>query len=231
MADQNDAQPKPAAPSLHPVYTVTNIQNKVRVLDGTKVTYSSWVKLFQLHARGYKVLDHIDGTLPPATTDPSYENWAEVDAIVLQWIYGSLSDDLLVRVLETESTALQAWIRVLPTAQRSEELAGQLSDVDNPVSARRLVIQLVRGLPSEYDTVAAQLNQTLPSWEEAVNMLELEEQRQANREKDNPIAAAATPDAPPPTPEPQNQRRNPAPRGQSRYPKERRPNGPHRYPN
>uniref|UniRef100_A0A251VD12 Putative ribonuclease H-like domain-containing protein n=1 Tax=Helianthus annuus TaxID=4232 RepID=A0A251VD12_HELAN len=263
MDDSTNAQPKPAAPSLHPVYTVTNIQNKVRVLDGTKVTYSSWVKLFQLHARGYKVLNHIDGTLPPATTDPSYEQWAEVDAIVLQWIYGSLSDELLVRVLEPESTALQAWVRIrnlflnnkgsraaalehaftnltlksMPSlqayCQRLKELADQLSDVDSPVSASRLVIQLVRGLPSEYDTVAAQLNQSIPSWEEAVNMLELEEQRQANREKENPIAAAVTPDANPPlaAPEPQPQRRTQNPRGQPRYPNQRRQNAPPRYQN
>ncbi|KAJ9564286.1 hypothetical protein OSB04_000252 [Centaurea solstitialis] len=105
-----DAAPK--QPSLHPVYTVTNIQNKVPILDGIKVTYSSWVKLFKLHARGYKVLDHIDDTPPPAKTDAEYETWAEIDAIVLQWIYGTLSDDLLVRVLETDTAARKAWIKI-----------------------------------------------------------------------------------------------------------------------
>ncbi|KAI3733939.1 hypothetical protein L6452_13398 [Arctium lappa] len=55
----NDPNPSKQI-SLHAVYTVTNIQHKIRILDGTKVTYNSWVKLFQLHARGYKVLDHID---------------------------------------------------------------------------------------------------------------------------------------------------------------------------
>ena len=60
--------------AIHPVYTITNILNKVRILDGTKVTYSSWVRLFKLHARGYKVLSHIeDTTVPPAETDPTYE--------------------------------------------------------------------------------------------------------------------------------------------------------------
>ncbi|XP_074299706.1 uncharacterized protein LOC141630858 [Silene latifolia] len=99
-------------PPLHPVYTVTNIQHKVRVLDGTKVTYASWVRLFKLHARGYKVLSHIDGTPAPAETHDSYASWAEVDAHVLQWIYGTLSDDLLPRVLEDDSTTRVAWVRV-----------------------------------------------------------------------------------------------------------------------
>ncbi|XP_021978657.1 uncharacterized protein LOC110873933 [Helianthus annuus] len=151
--------------TLHPVYTVTNIQNKVRILDGKKVTYSSWVKLFQLHARGYKVLDHIDGTKPPGEEDPAYGNWMEIDAIVLQWIYGTLADDLLAR----------------------------LKDVGSPITEKRLVIQLVRGLPSEFDITAAHINQTLPSWDDAVEMLNLEADRHAAR--DNSSILGPVPEA------------------------------------
>ncbi|KAL9235419.1 hypothetical protein vseg_010178 [Gypsophila vaccaria] len=69
---------------LHPVYSVSNIQHKVRVLDGTKISYSSWVNLFTLNARCHKVLHHIDGTPAPEKTDSQYESWNEIDAIVLQ---------------------------------------------------------------------------------------------------------------------------------------------------
>ncbi|KAL9241111.1 hypothetical protein vseg_015259 [Gypsophila vaccaria] len=200
-------------PSLHPVYTVHNIQHKVCVLDGTKVSYASWVHLLKLHARGYKVLHHIDGTEPPAKTDPDYNEWCEIDSHVLQWIYGTLSDDLLARVLTGTSTAYAAWSRVknifvnnkgaraasleheftnlklesLPSleayCQRLRELAGQLSDVDAPVTEQRLVIQLLRGLPSSYDTVASYINQALPDFETARNMLELERHRQSSCEE------------------------------------------------
>ena len=234
---------------IHPVYTVTNIQNKVRVLDGVKVSYSSWVRLFQLHAKGYKVTAHIDGTTPPAKTDPSYEEWAEIDAIVLQWIYGTLSDDLLMRVLVTDSTAYQAWLRIqtiflnnkgaraaalehefnnltlksMPSLesyfQKLKELSDQLNDVDNPVNEQRLVLQLVRGLPSEYDTVASYINQTLPSWESACSMLQLEHHRQSARETLSPPAALAV--SSPPNPTGGNRRFNG--RGQTRQPN-RRPN-------
>lgn len=44
-------EPPPPKGALHPFYTVTNIQNKFRVLDGVKFTYSSRVKHFKLHAR------------------------------------------------------------------------------------------------------------------------------------------------------------------------------------
>ncbi|XP_021978981.1 uncharacterized protein LOC110876835 [Helianthus annuus] len=211
----------PKQPTLHPVYTFTNIQNKVRVLDGTKVTYSSWVKLFQLHARGYKVTHHIDGTPPPAKTDPDYESWMEIDAIVLQWIYGTLSDDLLVQVLEPESTALEAWLRIkglftnnkgsraatlehqfinltlksMPSldayCQRLKEIANQLADVDQPVSNQRLILQLVRGLPSEFDTTASIINKEIPTWEEAISLLQSDQQRQEAR--DSLASSAASP--------------------------------------
>ncbi|XP_074298198.1 uncharacterized protein LOC141629024 [Silene latifolia] len=95
MVDGESSAPKP---SLYPVYTVTNIQNKVN--------------LFTLHARGYKVLHHIDDTPAPAKNDPLYDAWYEIDAHVLQWIYGTLSDELLPRVLEPDSTAQEAWNRV-----------------------------------------------------------------------------------------------------------------------
>ncbi|XP_074299325.1 uncharacterized protein LOC141630395 [Silene latifolia] len=215
----------PAKSFLHPVYTVSNITNKVRVLDGTKVTYASWVRLFTLHARGYKVLSHIDGTPPPSPTAENYSEWCEVDAHVLQWIYGTLSDDLLPRILEDESTAYAAWKRVeniflnnkgaraaalehefnnlklesMPSleayCQRLRDLAGQMKDVGSAVDNQRLVLQLVRGLPPSYDTVAAYINQTLPPFETARSMLELEKHRTSAREE--PPAALVAAPAPP----------------------------------
>ncbi|XP_022023556.1 uncharacterized protein LOC110923807 [Helianthus annuus] len=186
MVDQGaPAADNPPARTLHPVYSVTNIQNKVRILDGDKVTYSDWVKLFRLHAHGYDVLNHIDGSGPPAKSDPSYEAWSKIDAIVLQWIYGTLSDSYLKRVIDTDCTAQQAWDRLhtvflnnkndraatLEHAfttttmascsslnayfQQMKDLAEQLYDVDHPVSDSRLVLQMVTGLPQEYDTIAS----------------------------------------------------------------------------
>lgn len=57
---------------------------------------------------------------------------------------------------------------------RLKELADQMSDVDCPVTQQRLVLQLVRGLPPEYDAVASFINQQIPSFEMARSMLQLE---------------------------------------------------------
>ncbi|XP_074303187.1 uncharacterized protein LOC141637580 [Silene latifolia] len=213
----------PQKPPLHPVFTVSNIQHKIRVLDGTKVTYASWVRLFTLHAKGYKVLAHIDGTKPPAPDADNYDEWCEIDAHVLQWIYGTMSDDLLPRVLEDESTAYEAWLRVqniflsnkgaraaalenefnnlklsnMPSldayCQRLRDLAGQLKDVGAAVNGQRLVLQLVRGLPSSYDTVASYINQTLPNFETARSMLELELHRQTARDEPSEALVVSNP--------------------------------------
>ncbi|XP_022030485.1 uncharacterized protein LOC110931396 [Helianthus annuus] len=224
--------PKATSQPLHPVYSVTNIQQKVRILDGVKVSYTSWVRLFQLHARGYRVIDHIDGTKLPADTDSSYASWLEIDSIVLQWIYGTLSDDLLARVLTGESTAHQAWVRIQNIFhnnkgahiaalehefvnmtlksqsslevyfQRLRELADQLNDLlDTPVSDKRLVLQMVRSLPSEYDTMGSIINQSLPPWEEACEILLNDQKRRAARDllSGSPsIAAAAQTNTNPP---------------------------------
>ncbi|KAJ9556633.1 hypothetical protein OSB04_011247 [Centaurea solstitialis] len=181
----------PPRPSLCLIKT-TPLQC-VWVLDGVKVSYASWVNLFKLTARAYKVMAHIDRTPSPEATNAYYEAWSKLDTIVLQWIYGSLSNDLLVRVLQPESTARQAWVRVekiflnnkgsraaalnheftnltlnaMPSleayCQRIKELSDQFNVVDITVTENQLVLQLVRGLPPEYDTTAAYINQSLPS--------------------------------------------------------------------
>ncbi|XP_022041407.1 uncharacterized protein LOC110943986 [Helianthus annuus] len=109
---QQDPSQSAIKSNLHPAYSVTNIQSKIRTLDGKKVTYSAWIKLFCLHATAYQVLNHIDETPPPEPKSPDYPAWEELDALVLQWIYATLSDDLLLSVLENESTARTAWVKL-----------------------------------------------------------------------------------------------------------------------
>ncbi|KAI3682106.1 hypothetical protein L2E82_50138 [Cichorium intybus] len=212
------------APGLHPAYTVTNIQNKIRTLDGSKVTYSSWVKLFRLQAKAYKVSDHLDAD-PPEKTADDYDHWAEIDALVLQWIYSTVSDEIMAMIIENDTTARTIWKKIHDIflsnkgsraaaleheftnlqltacssmdeyCQKLKDLAEQLADVDNPVSEARLVLQLVRGLPMEYDVVGTFINQSSPTWDVARSMLQLEIHRQKARQ--NPTnTAMVSPQAP-----------------------------------
>ncbi|KAJ9556976.1 hypothetical protein OSB04_011590 [Centaurea solstitialis] len=192
--------------SLHPAYSVSNIQTKIRTLDGSKVTYSSWVKLFRFHAIAYKVLDHLDDTPAPADTDLSYEAWKELDALVSQWIYSTISDDLLVRqakaaALETHfvNLTLAACNSVDDYCQQLKDLANQLVDVGHPVTEKRLVLQLVRGLSPEFDTTASLINSQDADWDLARTMLTDEVIRLEAR-KQQSSSVLVTPAAPAPTP-------------------------------
>lgn len=64
-------------------------------------------------------MDHIIPTLPMSSdkgketvTARDDELWSRLDAIVLQWIYGTISNDLLHTILEPDSSAQQAWERL-----------------------------------------------------------------------------------------------------------------------
>lgn len=221
--DEAGSSTKPTNPPLHPAYSVTNIQSKIRTLDGTKVTYTSWVKLFKFHAIAYKVLTHIDGSPKPKTTDPEYESWKELDALVSQWIYSTISDDLLNQVLDLDATAHDTWMKLekqflsnkqakagaLETrfvnltlsscssvndyCQQLKELANQLADVDQPVSEKRLVLQLVRGLSPEFDTTAQLINSQQADWDLARTMLNDEViRKEARQQQSTSVLVAPT---------------------------------------
>jgi len=118
-------------------------------------------------------------------TDPDL--WSRVDAIVLQWIYGTISEDLLNTILERDSTAALAWNRLRDIfsdnknsralyleqefskvqmehfadassyCQHLKSLSDQLSNVGSPVTNERLVLQLVSGLTDAYASVGSQM--------------------------------------------------------------------------
>ena len=182
-----DNQPKT---QFHPALTVSNIRTFVPItLEIEKVQYASWAELFKIHARAYQVLDHI---IPPRDTTIDENLWSRLDAVVLQWIYGTISTDLLHTILEPDSTAQTAWDHLknifqdnknsravhlehqlsrtqqadFPTisayCQHLKMLSDQLANVGSPVSNQRLVLQLVAGLSEGYDGVATIIQQSDP---------------------------------------------------------------------
>ncbi|XP_021747926.1 uncharacterized protein LOC110713790 [Chenopodium quinoa] len=177
-----DSPKAPKASAFHPAFTVNNIKSVIPVtLTMDRAQYISWVELFKIIARAHQVLEHIlpspdqDASSSLSTTDPDL--WSRLDAIVLQWIYSTISNDLLNTILKPDSTAAAAWGRL------KDMLADQLANVGAKVSDHRIVITLVRGLPKAYDNVAALLQQSDPptSFQKACSMLLLEESRQANQ--------------------------------------------------
>lgn len=108
---------------FHPALAVNNVKNFIPIsLEMEKGQYSSWAELFKIHCRAYQVIAHIIPPLPvpPTEKDKTADQdeardealWSRLDAIVLQWIYGTISNDLLHTILEPDSTAQQAWERL-----------------------------------------------------------------------------------------------------------------------
>ncbi|XP_060182220.1 uncharacterized protein LOC132611875 [Lycium barbarum] len=159
--------------------------------------YGTWAKRFKIHARSHKVLHHIipppkDKEKPTPKTDEEVELWTTIDATVLQWIYSTISNDLLNTIIEPDATAMDAWVRLrdifqdhqtsravtleqeftmthmedFPNAsaycQRLKSLADQLKNVGAPVTNSCLVLQLVSGLTEAYKGVETQIRHAKP---------------------------------------------------------------------
>ncbi|XP_074306143.1 uncharacterized protein LOC141641377 [Silene latifolia] len=182
--------------SYHPTLAVTNIRNHVTVTLGfDNDQYRLWVALFTNHAKSHRVLHHIidsKGKSKQPSKDDDPDLWEVLDATVLQWIYATITSDLLETIVEENSTAKDCWGRIrdifqdnqhsravtleqefshvsmedFPNVsaycQRLKSLADQLKNVGSPVSDNRLVLQMVSGLSSAYHSVGTIIRQSNP---------------------------------------------------------------------
>ncbi|XP_057452095.1 uncharacterized protein LOC130743894 [Lotus japonicus] len=183
-------------PDFHPALAVTNIKNNIPFkLEIDKDHYALWAELFETYAHATQVLHHIIpqvGMEPPARTDTSYARWATLYSTVKQWIYSTISFDLLATVMEKGSTAMATWNRIASMfednqnsravaldqdfvstrmedfpnvsayCQRLKHISDQLRNVGAPVSDHRLVLQLVSGLTEPFRGVATLIRQSEP---------------------------------------------------------------------
>ncbi|MFS7922863.1 putative RNA-directed DNA polymerase [Helianthus anomalus] len=217
---------------LHPAMTVNNIKNMVPItLEAETSQYTTWTALFEVHCRAYQVYDHLKprpaAAAPIDTSDAAKAAaaeaesvWSRIDAIVLQWIYGTISTDLLQIIIEPRQTAYQAWTTVanhfndnksarqvqlqqqfsnihleaFPSmaayCQQVKHLADQLNNVGAPVDNQRLVTQLLSGLTDQYESISAVLQHREPLPDFAECRSRLT--MEENKKKNQAIRAAAS---------------------------------------
>uniref|UniRef100_A0A803LBK5 Uncharacterized protein n=1 Tax=Chenopodium quinoa TaxID=63459 RepID=A0A803LBK5_CHEQI len=103
---------------IHPATLVPNIKTFIPiVLDYSGTLYNTWSTLFQLHCRTNLVIDHI---IPPVASDKQKapesssdpDMWQRLDNIVRQWIYNTISIDLLDSIIDPNDKAIDAWKRL-----------------------------------------------------------------------------------------------------------------------
>ncbi|XP_050901468.1 uncharacterized protein LOC127108105 [Lathyrus oleraceus] len=194
--ENSDADTHKSATDTHKsVDTGDSGQPKNTTFRGSKSEFHPALALFRIHAHSHRVLHHIVpsiGKERPAITDANHEQWSTLDATVLQWIYSTISTDLLTTILEPNSTAIEAWNRledifqdnqnaravileqefsntrmedftnVSAYCQRLKMLSDQLRNVGSPMNNHLLVVQLIYGLPEAYRSVATLICQRNP---------------------------------------------------------------------
>ncbi|XP_021975430.1 uncharacterized protein LOC110870557 [Helianthus annuus] len=128
--------------TIHPAATVTNIKALIPVtLDIESGHYTTWSELFKIQCKAFKVYDHLQ---PPDVSSSEKdkekaapaESWERLDSIVLQWIYGTISTDLLHTILKPNTTAHKAWAAMANLFQYNR--ATRTIDLNNKFANTRL---------------------------------------------------------------------------------------------
>ncbi|XP_071739699.1 uncharacterized protein [Rutidosis leptorrhynchoides] len=90
------------------LYTVTLIHHLIQLkLDLTKLNYTHWSTLFANHCAAFNVESFL---VEASTSDPPSEETKKADAVVLGWIYLTISEPLLERLLNTQpKSSYEAW--------------------------------------------------------------------------------------------------------------------------
>ncbi|XP_021714715.1 uncharacterized protein LOC110682695 [Chenopodium quinoa] len=175
-------------PKYHPAFTITNVKSLTPItLDSNHGLYHSWAALFKVLCRVHDLTSHI---IPPmdASELAAYESVKRaylayrrrLDAAVLNWIYNSVSPDILTAILLKDDTIHGAWTRLESMFQDNKasrashleqeladldfgnfsnidgycnhvkSLADRLADVDAPIPDTRLILKLTAVLPEAY---------------------------------------------------------------------------------
>uniref|UniRef100_A0A251RN97 Uncharacterized protein n=1 Tax=Helianthus annuus TaxID=4232 RepID=A0A251RN97_HELAN len=193
--------------TIHPAVTVNNIKNSIPlVLDQQTNHYNTWAELFKNHCKAYEVYDHLqprktdtdsstssDKQAAPTPPKPTYsESWERIDAIVLQWIYDTITQDLLHTIMKNDTTAYTAWTTLRNIFLDNQEsrtidlqnkfantrldqfpnmsaycqamklMFDQLTSLGSTLTEKQLVMQILTGLNDQYENIALILQQTTP---------------------------------------------------------------------
>nr|KAJ0186288.1 hypothetical protein LSAT_V11C900479720 [Lactuca sativa] len=164
--------------SLHHAYFVSNINNKIGILDGSKITYSinkeGIAKSQYLHPAYF--VSNINNKIRILDGSKiTYSIWVKLfklHATSYKFYSGSITLGRMKSWYKSwKTTPLQrqhgtSAIPLMIIAKNLRIFVEQLGDVDNP-----------DGFPSKYEVVATFINQSSSTWDVARNMLQLEQHK------------------------------------------------------
>ncbi|XP_021764233.1 uncharacterized protein LOC110728870 [Chenopodium quinoa] len=175
-------------PKYQPSLAITSVKSLIPItLDADHGMYHSSAALFKVQVRVHDLHNHIiplteekEKVAYEASKSADLATWKRLDTVVLQWIYGTISTDLLNAILLKDDTAQAAWAclesmfqdKKASRASHLEQeladldfenffsidgyynhiksLADRLADVDAPIPNSRLILKMTAGLLEAY---------------------------------------------------------------------------------
>nr|GEU35882.1 hypothetical protein [Tanacetum cinerariifolium] len=160
-------------------------------MDGVK--YKLWRTIFIDLCTCAKVSDDITND-PPTVRD---EDWISIDAKIETWYYNTVEANLLQIMIKEQCTAKDLWdnIEEFFTNNKMSRALQLKETFYSPVIETRLVIQILRQLPSSYNSMKDIITNTqpFPTFVNARNMLLLHESRDEHSEPQHePVLDSST---------------------------------------
>lgn len=147
-------------------------------LDVNAANFTRWRGLFLVTVGKYDLTDHV---LSDAH-HPANLSWLQMDCVVLGWLYGTISVDLLQEVMAHDATARSVWralelqslgnneqralnlnvefrtfhqghLSVNDYCRRMKAMADSLADLGDPVTDRGLILATLNGLSAKFQNL------------------------------------------------------------------------------
>ncbi|XP_015954735.1 uncharacterized protein LOC107479098 [Arachis duranensis] len=160
----------------------------------TTQNYDSWSKSVKISLKTKNKLRFIDGSLPkPEENDHTFEAWDRCNSLVLSWLHGSLSPEILHSVLWCDN-ACELWRDLkhrfyegdlFRIADLQEDLFTAKQGVIREYRSQTHVICFLRGLNEQYASVKSQVMLMKPLLDIAVAFfMLLQQERQMSHTTD-----------------------------------------------
>ncbi|CAL9248911.1 unnamed protein product [Arabidopsis halleri] len=179
----------------------------------TEQNYIIWKSQFESFLRTQALLGHVNGSirrpmefipvvnnegLTEQIVNPDFQVWAKADQVVMSWLLGSMSEDVLRLVVDTIS-AQEVWLtlanhfnrvsssRLFELQRRLENtskldksmieylrglknICDQLASIGDPVSEKMKIFTTLRGLGREYEMAETMADKKMADKKTAVTM-------------------------------------------------------------
>ena len=167
---------------------VQNIPSLIPIVLDVSGNYARWRDQFLLVVGKFSLRDHVLSDAPLAAAQP---DWARMDCVVMSWILGSISNDLVDTISAGAISTRDAWLAVetqflgnretrglyldaefrsfsqgdlsiIDYCRQLQRMASDLGALGEVVLDRTLILNLIRGLNERFANIGLHLRWSQP---------------------------------------------------------------------